>query len=61
MQHLLLRWGIMTKQKLYAARTQPDVYAITEEMKEAARKRYNEQRAKCPPKRRRRNVKKLLW
>ena len=40
----------MTKQKLYAARTQPDVYAITEEMKEAARKRYNEQRAKRPPK-----------
>jgi hypothetical protein len=38
----------MTKQKLYAARTQPDVYAITEEMKEAARKRYNEQRAKRP-------------
>ena len=36
----------MTKQKLYAARTQTDVYAITEEMKEAARKRYNEQRAK---------------
>ena len=33
----------MTKQKLYAARTQTDVYAITEEMKEAARKRYNEQ------------------
>ena len=40
----------MTKQKLYAARTQSDVYAITEEMKEAARKRYNEQRAKRPPK-----------
>ena len=40
----------MTKQKLYAARTQPDVYAITEEMKEAARKRYNEQRAKRSPK-----------
>lgn len=38
----------MTKQKLYAARTQTDVYAITEEMKEAARKRYNEQRAKRP-------------
>jgi hypothetical protein len=38
----------MTKQKLYAARTQPDVYAITEEMKEAARKRYNEQRTKRP-------------
>lgn len=40
----------MTKQKLYAARTQTDVYAITEEMKEAARKRYNEQRAKRPKK-----------
>ena len=40
----------MTKQKLYAARTQSDVYAITEEMKEAARKRYNEQRAKRPKK-----------
>ena len=40
----------MTKQKLYAARTQTDVYAITEEMKEAARKRYNEQRIKRPKK-----------
>ena len=40
----------MTKQKLYAARTQTDVYAITEEMKEAARKRYNGQRTKCSPK-----------
>jgi hypothetical protein len=40
----------MTKQKLYAARTQPDVYAITEEMKEAARKRYSEQRSKRSPK-----------
>lgn len=40
----------MTKQKLYAARTQFDVYAITEEMKEAARKRYNEQRTKRPKK-----------
>lgn len=38
------------KAKVYAARTQPDVYAITEEMKQAARKRYNEQRAKRPPK-----------
>ena len=36
----------MTKQKVYAARTQTDVYAITDEMKEAARKRYSEQRAK---------------
>jgi hypothetical protein len=36
----------MTKPTVYAARTQTDVYAITEEMKEAARKRYNEQRAK---------------
>jgi len=36
--------------KVYAARTQTDVYAITEEMKLAARKRYNEQRAKRPPK-----------
>ena len=36
----------MSKQKVYAARTQTDVYAITEEMKEAARKRYSEQRAK---------------
>lgn len=36
----------MTKQTVYAARTQSDVYAITEEMKAAARKRYNEQRAK---------------
>jgi hypothetical protein len=40
----------MTKQKLYAARKQSDVYAITEEMKEAARKRYNEQRTKRSPK-----------
>ncbi len=32
--------------KVYAARTQKEPYAITEEMKEAARKRYNEQRAK---------------
>lgn len=40
----------MTKQTVYAARTQTDVYAITEEMKLAARKRYNEQRAKRPPK-----------
>lgn len=39
-----------TKQKVYAARTQKEPYAITEEMKEAARKRYNEQRAKRPPK-----------
>ena len=36
----------MTKPNVYAARTQTDVHAITEEMKEAARKRYNEQRAK---------------
>ena len=40
----------MAKQTVYAARTQADVYAITEEMKEAARKRYNEQRAKRQPK-----------
>ena len=40
----------MTKQTVYAARTQTDVYAITEEMKEAARKRYSEQRAKCKKK-----------
>ena len=40
----------MTKQTVYAARTQTDVYAITEEMKLAARKRYSEQRAKCPKK-----------
>lgn len=40
----------MTKPNVYAARTQTDVYAITEEMKEAARKRYNEQRAKLPKK-----------
>lgn len=40
----------MSKQTVYAARTQTDVYAITEEMKEAARKRYNEQRAKRPKK-----------
>lgn len=39
----------MTKQTVYAARTQTDVYAITEEMKLAARKRYSEQRAKRPP------------
>ncbi len=38
------------KAKVYAARTQSDVYAITEEMKQAARKRYNEQRAKLPKK-----------
>ena len=40
----------MSKQKVYAARTQTDVYAITEEMKEAARKRYSEQRSKRPKK-----------
>ena len=40
----------MTKQTVYAARTQTDVYAITEEMKQAARKRYNEQRANQPKK-----------
>jgi len=39
-----------SKQKVYAARTQKEPYAITEEMKEAARKRYSEQRAKRPPK-----------
>ena len=36
--------------KVYAARRQTDVYTIPEEMKEAARKRYSEQRAKRPPK-----------
>ena len=36
----------MSKQKVYAARTQTDVYAITEEMKEASAKRRAEQRAK---------------
>ena len=40
----------MTKQTVYAARTQTDVYAITEEMKLASRKRYSEQRAKRPKK-----------
>ena len=35
-----------TKQTVYAARTQTDVYAITEEMKLASRKRYSEQRSK---------------
>jgi len=40
----------MSKQTVYAARTQTEPYAITEEMKLAARKRYNEQRAKRPPK-----------
>ena len=40
----------MTKQTVYAARTQADVYAITEEMKLAARKRYSEQRALRPKK-----------
>ena len=40
----------MTKQTVYAARTQTDVYTITEEMKLAARKRYSEQRAKRPKK-----------
>ena len=38
----------MTKQTVYAARTKDDVYTITEDMKQAARKRYNEQRAKRP-------------
>ena len=40
----------MTKQTVYAARTQTDVYAITEEMKLAARKRYSEQRSLRPKK-----------
>ena len=40
----------MTKKKVYAARTQKEPYTITEEMKEAARKRYSEQRAKRQPK-----------
>lgn len=36
----------MTKQTVYAARKESDVYKITQEQKDAARKRYNEQRAK---------------
>ena len=32
--------------KVYAARKESDVYKITQEQKDAARKRYNEQRAK---------------
>lgn len=40
----------MTKQTVYAARKESDVYKITQEQKDAARKRYNEQRAKCPKK-----------
>ena len=36
----------MTKQTVYAARKEVDVYTITQEQKDAARKRYNEQRAK---------------
>ena len=39
-----------TKQTVYAARKESDVYTITQEQKEAARKRYSEQRAKRPPK-----------
>ncbi len=39
-----------TKQTVYAARKESDVYKITQEQKDAARKRYNEQRAKRPPK-----------
>ena len=35
-----------TKQTVYAARKETDVYTITQEQKDAARKRYNEQRAK---------------
>lgn len=38
------------KQKVYAARKEADVYAITQEQKDAARKRYSEQRAKRPKK-----------
>lgn len=38
------------KQKVYAARKEADVYAITQEQKDVARKRYSEQRAKRPPK-----------
>jgi hypothetical protein len=36
----------MTKQTVYAARKESDVYKITQEQKDAARKRYSEQRAK---------------
>jgi hypothetical protein len=35
-----------TKQTVYAARKESDVYKITQEQKDAARKRYSEQRAK---------------
>ena len=34
------------KPQVYAARKEADVYTITQEQKDAARKRYNEQRAK---------------
>ena len=34
------------KLQVYAARKESDVYKITQEQKDAARKRYNEQRAK---------------
>ena len=39
-----------TKQTVYAARKESDVYTITQEQKDAARKRYNEQRSKRPKK-----------
>ena len=40
----------MTKQTVYAARKESDVYKITQEQKDAARKRYSEQRDKWPKK-----------
>lgn len=45
MQHLLLKWGIMTKQnKVYAARTEKEPYIITQQQKDAARERINKQK-----------------
>ena len=38
------------KPQVYAARKESDVYKITQEQKDAARKRYNEQRSKRPKK-----------
>lgn len=38
------------KPQVYAARKEADVYKITQEQKDAARKRYSEQRAKRPKK-----------
>jgi len=41
----------MTKQnKVHAARTEKEPYVITQTQKDAARERYNEQRAKRPKK-----------